>query len=362
MPLEELFATGKDSPNYNEVGKQGKFYAQSWALVHYMHLGDSSLVPKLADYLGRLETGEENDTAFRAAFETDPDTLLQALNEYVQAGNFKAVNLTFENLDVDTGMVHETLDRADYLYHLGNLLAHHEPERNGEAEEHLQAVLDIDPQRVAALRSLGYVRYRQGRADEAVELFQKALTLNGKDDPLILLYQGRVELERYLEAAQADGEPNEAELQFLASARNMLSKAAAAEPPLGPAHRLYAKTLVLAGDCEAGIPAVKKAWKMYPAQIELAHDLVVLLAQCEQLDSARLVAQTYLGRHVPESMQRSAWSAVVDAELTVIQELLANGRHSEALGKLRALQEAVENPFVQNRVGEYIQQLELEKR
>src|SRR5688572_30570210 len=36
MPLERLFAVTHNSPEYNEQEKQGIFYAESWALVHYM--------------------------------------------------------------------------------------------------------------------------------------------------------------------------------------------------------------------------------------------------------------------------------------------------------------------------------------
>src|SRR6185503_4309167 len=36
MPLEQLFAVAHGSPEYNEEEKQGLFYAESWAFVHYM--------------------------------------------------------------------------------------------------------------------------------------------------------------------------------------------------------------------------------------------------------------------------------------------------------------------------------------
>src|SRR5262245_50969630 len=36
MPLQRLFSVEYGSPEYNEEEKQGLFYAESWALVHYM--------------------------------------------------------------------------------------------------------------------------------------------------------------------------------------------------------------------------------------------------------------------------------------------------------------------------------------
>ena len=44
IPLERLFAVSYDSPEYNsERHGQGQFYAQSWALVHYLLFGDDGL-------------------------------------------------------------------------------------------------------------------------------------------------------------------------------------------------------------------------------------------------------------------------------------------------------------------------------
>ena len=40
LPLKTLFSIGTDSPHYNERDKQGIFYGESWALVHYLMLGD----------------------------------------------------------------------------------------------------------------------------------------------------------------------------------------------------------------------------------------------------------------------------------------------------------------------------------
>ena len=40
LPLARLAAIDHDSPEYNEPGKQEQYYAQCWALVHYLLVGD----------------------------------------------------------------------------------------------------------------------------------------------------------------------------------------------------------------------------------------------------------------------------------------------------------------------------------
>src|SRR3989442_325921 len=39
IPLKRLLAVQTGSPEYNEESKQGMFYAESWAMVHYLMLG-----------------------------------------------------------------------------------------------------------------------------------------------------------------------------------------------------------------------------------------------------------------------------------------------------------------------------------
>ena len=72
IPLDTLLAVDRESPYYNEQSKQGIFYAESWALVHYLANGtNGSRRPQLADYLSRLAGGMPIDDSFRAAFHSD---------------------------------------------------------------------------------------------------------------------------------------------------------------------------------------------------------------------------------------------------------------------------------------------------
>ncbi len=41
IPLDALFATDPQSPNYNEDKRAGFFYAESWALLHFWLFGQT---------------------------------------------------------------------------------------------------------------------------------------------------------------------------------------------------------------------------------------------------------------------------------------------------------------------------------
>src|SRR4051794_33622248 len=50
LPLRTLFQVDYKSPHYNEKNKQGIFYAQSWALMHYLIIGK----PGMTEHLGKF--------------------------------------------------------------------------------------------------------------------------------------------------------------------------------------------------------------------------------------------------------------------------------------------------------------------
>jgi hypothetical protein len=51
LPLRTLFEVDHKSPHYNESKKQGIFYAQSWALMHYLLIGKTGFVAPLTRFL-----------------------------------------------------------------------------------------------------------------------------------------------------------------------------------------------------------------------------------------------------------------------------------------------------------------------
>jgi hypothetical protein len=64
MPLERLFAVEHGSPEYNEEEKQGLFYAESWALVHYMMFDSDQRRAQFNSFLGDIGRGIPAPRAF----------------------------------------------------------------------------------------------------------------------------------------------------------------------------------------------------------------------------------------------------------------------------------------------------------
>lgn len=78
LPVSELFAMDVHSKDYHEGERRGVFYAQTWALAHYLLLGNRR--ERTLHYLRN-----PSDETFRAAFGGDLDAELLA---YVRRGAF----------------------------------------------------------------------------------------------------------------------------------------------------------------------------------------------------------------------------------------------------------------------------------
>ena len=78
LPVSELFSMDVHSKDYHEGERRGIFYAQTWALAHYLLIGDRR--ERTLRYLQ-----DPSDETFRAAFGGDLDAELLA---YVRRGAF----------------------------------------------------------------------------------------------------------------------------------------------------------------------------------------------------------------------------------------------------------------------------------
>ena len=185
-PLASLFAVDQHSADYNEQEKRGSFYAQSWALVHYLMLGDTpaknagnntrgvgTRYPQLLKYLQLLSTGAPAEESFRQAFQTDAATLEQELTRYLSQENWPVQKLTFDQrLTFDATLQAAPMTEAETQSYLGDLLAQ---AKRPEAESYLQRALALDPNLALANYSTAMLRLRQERFAEAGQHFQRAL-------------------------------------------------------------------------------------------------------------------------------------------------------------------------------------------
>jgi len=271
-PLRTLFAVDHYSPEYNEGSKRGMFYAESWALVHYLILGNNSQrLPQLGKFLQLVTKGAPIEDAVTQAFQTDIATLEKELKKYIEGHTFRMQVATFEHkLEFDSEFTTAAISEADAQAYLGDLLLH--VNRQSDAEARLQQALTLDPKQPMALASLGILRARQGRFDEAQKDLQEAANANSGN--YLVHYYYAYALSR--EGMDAHDVVSIYASKTAAKMRSELAKAIELNPAFPESYSLLAFVNTVTGeDLDGTIQLLNKALTLAPGR----QDLALMLAQ-----------------------------------------------------------------------------------
>ena len=174
LPLPTLLALDQTAPTYADPAQRGLFYAQSWALVHYLSEARGGRGGALARFIDLLADGANTEAALREAFGLSVSELEAGLAAYVRRARYKGEVEEFGRpLDFDAQPSARTLSEAEVAARLGDLLLH--TDREEEAEVYLTRAVGLDPKLAQARVSLGALRLRQNRASEAREHLRLAV-------------------------------------------------------------------------------------------------------------------------------------------------------------------------------------------
>jgi len=178
IPLPVLLQVDHSSPYYHEEQKGSVFYAESWALTHYLMVTDrQNNTHRLTDYAQLLVKGENSVTAAQHAF-GDLNQLQKALQDYVQQANFTMYRMkmptpidpaTFQARPVPTPEADAV--RADVLVYNG---------RTKEAQALLETSLGDDPNNALAHETMGFLKFREHDIPAAQKWYSEAVQLDSK--------------------------------------------------------------------------------------------------------------------------------------------------------------------------------------
>src|SRR5271169_5289310 len=88
LPLATLLAVDHNSPYYHEENKGSIFYAESWALTHYLTIKDKQdNTDRLTNYVKLVGDNVDSVTAATRAF-GDLKILENSLNQYISQQKF----------------------------------------------------------------------------------------------------------------------------------------------------------------------------------------------------------------------------------------------------------------------------------
>lgn len=177
LPLTTLFAVDSKSPYYHEEKKGSIFYAESWALTHFLEHDDfQHKTHHLQNYFELVSQQVDPVAAASQAF-GDLKQLQQQLDHYVeQSSGFKYFKLTTTTEVDDSAFKIQPLTavqadalRADFLAY---------SQRTADAQTLLDQVLKEDPNNVSAHETEGFLEFQQRHLEQARKWYEQAVQLD----------------------------------------------------------------------------------------------------------------------------------------------------------------------------------------
>jgi tetratricopeptide (TPR) repeat protein len=319
LPLKTLFAVDHSSPYYNEGSKRGVFYAQSWALVHYLIQGNKGQrLPQFGTFLDQLAAGIPVDEAFKKAFQVDYSVMEKELKDYVQGGHYTMTRVTFEKkLEFDTDMQSAPVTEAEAQSYLGDLLLH-VGDLDG-AEKHLQQALQLNPDQAMANSSLGLVKVRQGKFSEAKPLLQKAIAANSQNYMVHFNYAFALSREGMNERnIVSDYTP-----EVTSEMRAELKRAIELSPTFPESYHLLAFiNLVKNEQIDESIALLKRGMALSPGREEFSFMLAQLYMRKQDFKSARQVLEPLAHGNSADQLMRANAQSLLDS-MTRIEDQMA---------------------------------------
>lgn len=193
MPIGQLMAVTEQSKDYNEEERAGMFYAQAWALTHFLVCGeDRTNSAKLARFLATVETAPGGpEAAFREAFGTSFDKLEQQLRNYLQGGRYFQRRVPAPLKDLAAKIVIRPATEAERDLALINL--RWRVHRSGETMLAALHYAENNPTSPRPQELLGAVEATDGNMTAALGRWRRAAEL-GSDSPFILAQAARARL------------------------------------------------------------------------------------------------------------------------------------------------------------------------
>jgi tetratricopeptide (TPR) repeat protein len=274
IPLTVLLAVDQKSPYYHEEEKGSVFYAESWALMHYLMISDRQKnTHRVEDYERLLINHEDPVTAAEKAF-GGLKQLEQNLDGYVRQAMYMefVLNTAAAPIDESTYKV-QPVTQTDADARRADVLA--SVQRTDEARALAEAVLKTDPSNALANETLGFLAFRSGKLDEARKYYGEAVKL-GSTDFLAYFY--------YAQFSMGQGDNDAVE--------SSLKKAIQLNPRFAPSYdRLAAFYGMNHEHLDEAHRLNVQAIELEPAQLVYRLNAVNILIETKQFDEAQRVLQ-----------------------------------------------------------------------
>ena len=173
LPLDALL-TMVDDPHGSDRDA-ALLYAQSWALTHYILVGDGGARSEgLSQYVAQVQQGVDGRKAFEQAF-GELDETERALSRYIRQGSFYGLRMDAPaSVDEEAFTVRELSAAESSAVRAGVLIR---GDRREEALALLEEALAVDDESAAVHEGMGLFHVQAEDYEEAAESFYRAVSL-----------------------------------------------------------------------------------------------------------------------------------------------------------------------------------------
>ncbi|MFL6468093.1 MAG: DUF1570 domain-containing protein, partial [Pyrinomonadaceae bacterium] len=308
IPFKQFFEVDSYTLHANGDHSRSIFYAQAWAIIHYLIQGNGGKnAPNLERFVSLLLRDIKPETAFQQAFGTDYATMEKELRTYVGANKYTASQFTFrEKLIFDTQMTVEPVSETLANAYLGDLLLH--TQQYNDAAAQLTKVLSIEPDNVMANTSMGLVKMRQRNYPEAKRYLERAIALDGKD--YFAQYSYAMTLSR--EGVDEFGFVQKYPADSVVKMRTALLRAIELQPQFPESYRMLGFLGVVNGEnLDESLKYVNRGLALKPGDPDMMLLSAKILLRQEKFDSARSIAEK-VARSTDEKDTKSEAEGVIN--------------------------------------------------
>ncbi|MES2394277.1 MAG: hypothetical protein V4555_21780 [Acidobacteriota bacterium] len=176
FPVARMLEVTSGSKEYRDAATADLFYAESWAMVHYMMFAPGmGQGVKLDAFLHKIGNDEPQVQAFREVF-GDPKNFDESFYLYTRQPAFAAGTLAPDKGLAPKTFAERKMTQAEVDYETGCF-----SERAGEqavARASIEKAIAEDPTMAAAVEELAYMDYQMGHDDAAEKGWEAALKLD----------------------------------------------------------------------------------------------------------------------------------------------------------------------------------------
>jgi Flp pilus assembly protein TadD len=278
IPIETLLEVGHDSPYYNEKDRASVFYAESWAVVHFLMMNPEARQKQLMkNFLSAYEKSGDQAEAARGSF-GDLRQFGKRIEAYARQSSFQIGLVKVASEAANKNLPTRSLSPAEVLALRGDFFVHHN--RLDQAKPVLEEAVKTEPNLAFAHEALGYYYYRRQETAEADEEMLKAMKLGATDfvapyyHGVLLLRNGGFEDEAILETTQS------------------LEKAAKINPQFAPAYEWLSHAYSRSPKTQVqAVNAAIKAAQLDPATLPYSINLAFLLTNNNRFSEAHIMAK-----------------------------------------------------------------------